>query len=388
MLRCVFSERESSGNRLNLAIRRLLRLLGSQRQPAVASAPLQVGTAVAQQARARIVYWANGGGLSQSSRIVATSLASAQWRVQLSHDHKWLTSTDIGILQGAHRLRRRVSHQLRALVTRLRFRLNPSARADLNIFLEDIVPADLPAARANIWIPNQEYPPGNWAEMASKIDMIWVKTRYAEKIFKEMNYPTTFVGFGSFDFYDQTIEKKPGTFLHVAGRSRMKGTDLLIMAWQRNPHWPLLTIIQSPLRRCSVMAKNIDYRAVKLPANKLRRLQNESEFHVYPSLAEGFGHVLSESMGMGGIVITTNAPPMNELVTRERGLLVDYDKMTRQGLGMNYHCSMQSLEDTIEQALQLSDDDKISLSRHARKFFLDSCADFQRRLTSAAAQML
>ena len=92
-------------------------------------------------------------------------------------------------------------------------------------------------------------------------------------------------------------------------------------------------------------------------------------------------------MGMGGIVITTDAPPMNELVTRKRGLLVAYDKVTPQGLGINYHCSMQSLENAIEKALQLSDKDKTDLSQNARIFFLENRADFQQRLASAAAQL-
>jgi len=40
---------------------------------------------------------------------------------------------------------------------------------------------------------------------------------------------------------------------------------------------------------------------------------NSHRFHIMPCEYEGFGHGLHESLGCGALVITTAAPPMNEV---------------------------------------------------------------------------
>lgn len=334
--------------------------------------------------RARIVYWSNGGGLSRSARIVSNALTSAGWQVDLVEDLKFPMSTHPLVLR-MHRWQRWLRHCLDGARRRLAVRAGWIERADLNVFLEELVPSQFCLARRNVWIPNQEWMPLRWQRHLPRLDGIWVKTRYAEQLFKPFSPSVESVGFSSFDRYEPSVVKEPRTFLHVAGRSRQKGTAAVLEAWRRNPQWPRLVVIQNPVRAQDVDIPNVDYRPIRLDDDALRLLQNRSEFHLYPSEAEGFGHVLCESMGLGAIVLTTDAPPMNELVAEDRGILVAYDRTSEQGLGTNYHASVVSIEAGVNRLLTMDEQAKQRLRANARAWFHDNHARFSRALPRAAA---
>ena len=332
---------------------------------------------------ARIVYWSNGGGLSRSAHIVSNALTSAGWQVDLVEDHKFPESTHPLVLR-LHRWRRWLRHCRDGAGGYLALRAGRIEQADLNIFLEDLLPSQFCLARSNVWIPNQEWMPFRWQRHLRSLDGIWVKTRYAEQLFKQFSPSVTYVGFSSFDRYESSVAKKPRTFLHVAGRSRQKGTGAVLEAWRRNPQWPRLVVIQNPVRAQAVDIPNVDYRPIRLDDHALRLLQNGSEVHLYPSEAEGFGHVLCESMGLGAIVMSTGAPPMNELVTDDRGILVAYDRTSKQGLGTNYFASVASIEAGVERLLAMDEQAKQGLRANARAWFHDNHARFSEALPGAA----
>ena len=334
--------------------------------------------------RARVVYWSNGGGLSRSARIVSDALTSAGWHVDLVEDLKFPESTHPVVLR-IHRWLRWLRHCGEGAARYLAVRAGQVEQADLNIFLEELVPSQFSLARRNVWIPNQEWMPLRWRRDLPRLDGIWVKTRYAERIFKEVSPSVAYVGFSSFDRYDPSVAKEPRTFLHVAGRSRQKGTAAVLEAWRRNPQWPRLVLVQNPVRAQVVDIPNVDYRPIRLEDEALRVLQNRSECHLYPSEAEGFGHVLCESMGLGAIVLSTDAPPMNELVTDDRGILVAYDRTSRQGLGTNYYASVASIEACVERLLAMDEQEKQRLRDNARAWFHDNHVRFVQALPRAAA---
>ncbi|RLS33411.1 MAG: glycosyltransferase [Planctomycetota bacterium] len=333
--------------------------------------------------RARVVYWANGGGLSRSARIVSEALASAGWEVELVEDVRFPTSTHRPA-RAIHQVRRWLRHGLEGVVRAAAVRCGRIDQADLNIFLEHLVPSQFHLAKSNVWIPNQEWMLFRWRPHLPRLDGIWVKTHYAERIFSALSPSVTSVGFSSFDRYAPAVVKEPKTFLHVAGRSRQKGTSALLEAWRRNPGWPRRVVIQNPERAQIVTLPNVEYRPIRLDDEELRLLQNRSEFHLYPSEAEGFGHVLCESMGLGGIVMTTDAPPMNELVANDRGLLVSYDRTSPQGLGTNYYAAVSSIEAAVERMLQMSDQEKQVLRDNARLWFRENHATFTQALQRIA----
>lgn len=333
---------------------------------------------------ARIIYSPHGGGLSRSARVVSNALAAAGWTVDLVEDVRFLRSRS-RVLRTIHRYRRWMTCGLAGLARAAAMRLGRIDQADLNVFLEELVPSQFPLAKRNVWIPNQEWMPFRWRAHLPRLDGIWVKTRYAERLFRTFHPSVTHVGFSSFDRHDPAILKEPRTFLHVAGQSLQKGTSALLEAWRRNPAWPPLVLVQSPFTGRRVDVPNVDCRLARLEDEDLRALQNRTEFHLYPSEAEGFGHVLCESMGLGGIVMSTDAPPMNELVTRDRGVLVSYERTSRQGLGTNHYVTASSVEAGVERLLHMDDAEKRRLRDNARAWFVENHARFMEALSRAAA---
>ena len=155
----------------------------------------------------------------------------------------------------------------------------------------------------------------------------------AEKIFREAGFPTTFISFTSADRYDAGCRRNYDAFFHLAGSSDQKGTAPLVDLWRAHPEWPTLTIVQHPNNRLDVQAPNITYISEHIDDEKLRRLRNEMGVHVCPSEAEGFGHSIVEAMSCRALVVTTDAPPMNEIVSADCGVLVEVPKGRRRGDG-------------------------------------------------------
>ena len=114
---------------------------------------------------------------------------------------------------------------------------------------------------------------------------------------------------------------------------------------------------------------NIEMITERVDEATLRRLQNESALYLCPSEAEGFGHIILEGLSVGGVVITTDAPPMSELVTPDTGLLVAVERTEPMGIGQRYFVNLEDLERTIRRALAMSQAERDVLGRAARARF-------------------
>src|SRR6202011_4092360 len=93
----------------------------------------------------------------------------------------------------------------------------------------------------------------------------------------------------------------------------------------RHPEWPRLTLVQDAPAGSGgrqAAAANIVHEHGFLSDQDLRTLQNSHRFHLCLSEAEGWGHYIAEAMSVGAVTFTCDAPPMNELVGAERGVLV------------------------------------------------------------------
>jgi glycosyltransferase involved in cell wall biosynthesis len=259
-----------------------------------------------------------------------------------------------------------------------------SLRADAAIHLERVAPRWWKQkASIHILIPNQERYPLRLLGKLRRIDQVWCKTRHAAEIFAKHHPDVRYIGFTSEDCLLESIKPDYGKFIHLAGRSTFKNTALVLDLWQKHPEWPRLTLIQHPDNAPAKVPANIDLISRHLPDAELRELQNSHGIHLCPSISEGWGHYIVEAMSCRAVVVTTDAPPMNELIAADRGVFVQYNCSEPRHLGHNFFVDSMALEIAIQTLITKPQDEKQQLGVAARKWFDLNNVDFNTRLESS-----
>ncbi|HBB31914.1 MAG TPA: group 1 glycosyl transferase [Cyanobacteria bacterium UBA8803] len=308
----------------------------------------------------------NNSGLSKDAAIVASVLRNAGFRV---------TVYPVGKPTLGHKLQRLGTCLHRAASYACTAR-PPYA---INLFIENIIPSWFSYARINCLIPNQEWFREESRPYLTEIDYILCKTKFAQDIFEKLGCITEFISFTSTDRFQENHAKNYDAFFHMAS-SLQKGSNTLIDIWQRHPEWPCLTIKQTRKGIVQVAAPNIEYITNYLDDEALGQYQNYYGIHLCPSEAEGFGHNIGEAMSCQAVALTTNAPPMNELIAPNRGILADYGKTKVQRLGINYYVDPQDLEQKVNQVLGMAYAEKKQLGENARDWYQQNDQFFRRRL--------
>jgi len=318
----------------------------------------------------------NGAGLSRDLEILKRAIGEAGFDLTLS-------------AIGAGGWRRQLQLvRLRAALAWRGFRKGAShGRFDVNLMDERLRPKYLPLARRNVLMPHPEWFDPAWAPNLPQLDRVFAKTRHAVPIFEALGCCTDFIGFTSIDRRLADIAREP-TFFHLGGRSGNKGTQPIVDAWLRNPSWPTLTIIQrKPLRLPATLPSNLRLITDYIDDAQLRALQNRNLFHLCPSETEGFGHHLVEGMSVGAITLATDAPPMNEMVTNERGVLAAYSRTGTQQLATTYFVDDAALEAGVERMLSLDANGRRGLSERARAWWEQNDRAFAQRLAAAITSL-
>ena len=321
--------------------------------------------------RVNLIARDNGFGLSRNLKLLKDALAEAGFEVTIS-----------GIRRGALR---KALHPLKLRTHTLARRLGGrgAQRWDVNLMLERVRPEYLPTARCNVLMPHPEWFDERDRAWLPRLDRAFVLTHHAQPIFEALGLRTDYTGFTSEDRLDAAVPRERA-FFHLAGRSSNKGTDTLLAAWRKHPEWPRLTVLQSPrVAREVVSAPNIVHRVDYIPDAELKHLQNAHRFHLCPSETEGFGHYLVEAMGVGAVTVTLDAPPMNEMVTPERGALIPYSRTDTQGLATTYFYDGAALETAIERLLATPDAELERLGKAARAWFEGNDRAFRARIAEA-----
>jgi hypothetical protein len=88
-------------------------------------------------------------------------------------------------------------------------------------------------------------------------------------------------------------------------------------------------------------------------------------------------------MSVGAVTITTDAPPMNELVDADRGLLVPYDRVDTQFLANTYFFDEAAAEAAFERMIAMPDEELRRMGGNARDWFLRNDREFEARLKTA-----
>jgi len=326
--------------------------------------------------RVQVIARDNGAGLSRDLAILARALGEAGFEVTLS-------------AIGAGGLRRQATLLKRqAQVAWRRWHGGEYAgRFDVNLMDERGRPDYLPLARRNVLLPHPE-----WFDEADRprldaFDRVYTKTRHAVPIFEALGCRAEFVGFTSFDRRLPDVAREP-MFFHLGGRSINKGSQPLLDLWLRKPHWPMLTMVQrTPLQRPAQLPGNVRLIDDYLDDAELQRLQNRHLFHLCPSETEGFGHHLVEGMSVGAIVLTTDAPPMNEMVAADCGVRAAYSRTGMQRLATTYFVDPVALEAGVEHLLALDAEERCRRSGAARAWWEANDRAFRQRLADAVTAL-
>ena len=93
-------------------------------------------------------------------------------------------------------------------------------------------------------------------------------------------------------------------------------------------------------------------------------------------------------MSCGAIVITTDAPPMNELIAPDFGLLAGWTGHTTMGAGKRYSPDPGELERAVEKALMLTPAERTALGSAARSRFVDLDRGFREGFARVVAEVL
>lgn len=248
--------------------------------------------------------------------------------------------------------------------------------ADINIFFQLPISNLFSKAEQNWLIPNPEWYTQDIA-LLSRLDLIVCRTYESQRIFNALNCPTFYLGFTSIDRYDPAVVRYRKQPLHVAGGSFQKGTPIIFEIWRRRNDFPILYLVKSTKGIPNL--QNIEGSNKYIPDDTLRDLQNESGIHLCPSETEGFGHYIMEAMSTKAVVITTDAPPMNEFIQDPR-CLAAYASQKMQRLGVNYYVDADSLEKTIEKILSLSDEELDEIGERNREAYLQRTREFEENL--------
>jgi glycosyltransferase involved in cell wall biosynthesis len=255
-------------------------------------------------------------------------------------------------------------------------------RYDLVIFLETVYLRWLFAGRESWLIPNQEWFKAKKLWSLRFVDRVLCKSHHAERIFERyVESKVTYIGFSSLVGKAAVSARKKdfNKWLHVAGGSQSKGTSNLLRAWRETEDPPELILVQRagnapPVDTLPASVKLItDY----LSDEELQALREEAGVHICPSEAEGFGHNIFQAMLVGSVVITTNFPPMNELIDEDRGFLIEVAQLLPRRLGYTSICDSKDLVRVINRVRQIDREYLEQLGERAQKFAVSMKFDFQ-----------
>lgn len=261
-------------------------------------------------------------------------------------------------------------------------RLSRRKRAKTVVHMERAFPQWYSAGERNWLIPNQERFPKRQLGRLAGVDLVLAKSRHGEAVFAARSVATEFLGFISEDRRARDIGKEWSRFFHLAGGSAVKGTEDVIGLWTKHPEWPELVIVQKDKDLATARPTNIRIVSGYLDDAELKRLQNSCGVHLCPSRSEGWGHHIVEGLSVGAVLVTTDAPPMNEHVTPETGLTVAHARCEPRHLGTNFFVDPVALETAISELVRMDDASKAKLGAAARERYQAMMVGFRQRLAA------
>lgn len=288
----------------------------------------------------------------------------------LSHDNGVGLTQDVKIVKSIL--------EPRYKCTFIDLRTTPPQPADINIFFEILDSRYYKSAKYNLLFPNPEW--FMWPTLLKGIDLVLCKTRDAVRVFNILDAKTVFTSFTSEDRSNTYNPVNERVYLHTAGQSRTKGTDTVFRAWKRNYPEMIFTKLMEA-KQYENHLPNIYTFFDRIPLDIMIELQNKCTFHLCTSEYEGFGHYIWEAKSARGIVITTDAPPMSEMV-REGvdGFLVKTIRSKRMNYGRLAMVDLEDLRSVIEKTMTLTNHEIKAMRRASRESWEENDKFFKEQL--------
>jgi len=239
-------------------------------------------------------------------------------------------------------------------------------KADVNVYLETVVPSLRPCARENWVVPDPEWWFTHWP--IDVWDRVLTKTHEGTRLFRtHVGDRCTYLGWQARDVYDAAVPRAR-RFLHVAGKSRAKNTEAVLEGAKR-ARVPVTVIARRPGEPLRVADAQLDH------------MLNAHAFCLLPSAYEGYGHSLHEAYGCGQVVITTDAAPMNEtgpaILIPPDGCHPSRPDVLHRVL---HRVTGAAVAAAMHRALALTDAEIATMSQEIRAAFAGQRAEFQANL--------
>jgi hypothetical protein len=239
-------------------------------------------------------------------------------------------------------------------------------KASINIFFGCINNVLLDFAKSNILIPNQCSFMKEWTQYLDNFDLIIVKTKYMEEIFKTFinTSKLKYIGWRSTDLYT-SVDKEYDEYLLYCYDQKYTDYKKIIDAWE--PTYPTLNIVNGSLFNIKKNQENINY-LNKLSQNEFEVMFNKCGVHICLNNIDSFSHNINQCMLSKSIPIIINGGPMKEIVNLEDCIsLKSKKKKLNNLLGSKYDYDIDEFKTSITKIMNTSINSLESMSENNRK---------------------
>ena len=185
------------------------------------------------------------------------------------------------------------------------------------------------------------------------------------------------------DLFDDSVQRC-GDCVHIRGRSSQKGTNAVLAAWHKHgSKLPHLIIVGHAIEDLTDVP-NVSLIKGPISDNQLSQLMNRCRFHICPSETEGWGHYIVEALSCGGIVVTTDASPMNEQVNNHYGCLLPVRRMQQETFITRNYVDSDELAQAVMRLAELPDERHRAMAIQVRQAY----AQLQERFHKTAGPLL
>ncbi|ETN09006.1 hypothetical protein, variant 1 [Phytophthora nicotianae INRA-310] len=203
-------------------------------------------------------------------------------------------------------------------------------------------------------------------------------------------------------------------FVHTAGKSVFKGTNAVLDCWLSRPDFPPLDVfvdqdvynnfmrkLYDDRIKAQPEPKKITLHTGRVPSSMFGRMMIETAFVLCTSVLEGYGHYINQARASAALIVTTDAPPMNELLSPESAVLVPHPStiVEKQLLGGNFdgdhglqgvkgmatYVKGAEICDAVERVLEMTPDERQAMGERARKQYVLDTQFFAARMKELRA---